>query len=181
MFRIIRWVKSLFKRPKYEEIEPPIQIPPPSGKPGFTLGAVKGATKTELDLAHEAVHMMNKVLVSDVFRSAVLAAKFTSTRGVSNDKIYEMYTKSEHMVNIEFFTGTWRQNNVWRTVAYDNADEFVHVNRVFVTEWVTLASTCFHEIAHALGFSHKSASEHTSVPYTMNEIFEECVEKLGLK
>ena len=65
------------------------------------------------------------------------------------------------------------------TVGYDDPAEplTMHLNLYFVKDKFAVASTTLHEAAHARGFIHKSSREGSSVPYTMNYIFDKCAQQ----
>ena len=149
---------------------------------GFVLGQTEGLIVGELPMIMDAIKKVNTVVKSTVFRNEMIASRFTETEGLTNQEIYDKFTKSKITVNVSMFTGSWRQNHVYRTVGFDDeGDDFVHANRYFVDDSSTLASLILHEIAHSLGFSHSSSTDYTSVPYMMNSIYDTCAERLGIK
>ncbi len=179
--RIWSFIKSLFGVKPPMIMVQPVEAPEINGIPGFYLGKVKGAYPNEIEIIKSAVQLVAEVVRSDHFYKQVIAAKFTSTNGKSNLEIYQAFTTRAITVNVAMFTGSFMQNRVYHTVGYDNDDEFVHANRYFVQDANTLGSLIIHEVAHSLGFHHESASESTSVPYSMNKIFESTQIKLSFR
>lgn len=177
---------ALFRRKQVEVKKPvddvhpadPVE-PDPNGEGWYKLVEVVNASESEAHTAGRAVLLVERVVRHPSFKTMVMDAKFTSTGGKTNAEIYDIFTKSQVPVKVSMFTGTYMQNKVWKTVGFDDVnDDYVHANRYFVQDEDTLASLIIHEVAHALGFSHASASEYTSVPYQMNRICEAVIEKL---
>ena len=155
-------------------VVPSVEIPAEYGlTPGFYIGKVEGATAGELIMVGEAVELLQRHVMTPRFRAAVLSKIFTSFNGLSNAQIADKFQTSALSVNVKFFTGSFKQNRIYKTVGLDSStDDFVWANRYFVKDKKTLASLILHELAHSLGFSHSSAKEYTSVPYQMNTILE---------
>lgn len=192
MKKIINWLKKLFnigtgsKVPQSNSsVDVPVKIPlgTDMSTPDITLGTITGATVNECKMIAQAVDYVRQVVSSSEFREAVIYAKFTNTNGLSNQQIYDLFTKTKLLVNVDMFDGSWKQNHVWHTMGYEDPnDDFVHANRYFIQDALTMGSLILHELSHEpLGFHHNSASDSSSVPYTMNRIFESVAEKLGIK
>lgn len=187
---MFRFIKKLFGFGSVVKVPQPIKTdagdssPDPlkngSSAPDIIPGIITGASDAEKAMILTAITYVKRVVYSPEFRDAVIFAKFTSTKGLSNREIYEKFTNSYLVVNVDHFTGNWKQNHVWHTVGYEAGDGFIHSNRAFVTDAMTMGSLILHELAHTLGFSHSSASEATSVPYTCNRIFDDVTKKIGL-
>lgn len=145
------------------------------------IGDIISLNEQERQMCVGAIIIVRDILASAFFKEEILAASFTNTNGMTNLQIYNKYIYSKLIVNIHMFYGSWYQNHVARTIGYDTpGDEYVNANRYFVQDSVTLASLVMHETAHALGWSHASSTEYTSVPYMMNKISETVMKKLGL-
>lgn len=142
------------------------------------LGEVKGASNLELAMTVRSVFVMDQIIISDEFKDEVLKSLFTSTNGLTNQQIYNTLTDEPIIMNVTFFTGSFVQNRVYKTVGLDNGSGIVYANRFFVQNVMTLTSLMMHEFAHQKGFHHKSASEKTSVPYMMNTIFDAVYKKV---
>lgn len=179
MTRIWNWIKRFFGIGQNSgEVVLPVDPPDVSGPPGFYLGKVKGIYPSEAQMVKDAVALVEKVVRSPYFQDEVMRTQFTSTNGKTNAGIYVDFTQRAFIVNVAMFTGSWFQNKRSKTIGYDNADEYVHANRYFIKTSEDLGSLVIHECAHSIGYSHKKASEKTSVPYAMNKIFETVLEKI---
>lgn len=138
---------------------------------------VKGnfsGSDTERGLFAEAVDKVNAVYESNCFQGEMLGSKFTNTKGLSNAQVLGEFASRNLVANVRFFSGSFKQNYVWKTVGYVNGDGNIYVNRFFVKSSDKLASNIMHEKAHDVGFKHKSSTEYTSVPYSMNRIYKKC-------
>lgn len=140
-------------------------------------------------LPHEAAMVdaafadLNRVLSSDVFERCVLSAAFTETNGLSNQQIYALAVdRSPLTVDFTMFNGTEEHNNVWLTMGYEDPrwPTVCFANRHFITNKELCASLILHETMHLLGFTHRGV-KRTSVPYTMNRIYENAAAQLGLQ
>ena len=192
MRAIINFFKRIFGfgRTTKVPVEAPTGIPEPiknppsdvgSGFPDISVGEVRNATDNEMKMIGKAIVFNRMVVYSPEFKEAVLAAEFTETNGLTNLQIWEKFTTGSIKVNIEMFTGSFTQNRIYKTVGYDlPGDDFTYINRYFVQDEITMGSLILHELSHALGFSHYNKYTQTSVPYTMNHIFELVARKLGL-
>jgi hypothetical protein len=177
-------------RPKTIETPPQVHVQPaptPIQKPAVTglhypslvVGKITGATDEETSIIMQAIGKANAVLKSDCFHQHVLTANFTSTNGLTNKEIFDVLSAKPRLANVELFDGTWKQNQVWRTIAYDQGDGVVYVNRYFFGDVNDCASMLMHEaIGHQNGFTHESAEEYTSIPYEMNSFFDACNGKI---
>lgn len=192
MRRFINWIKKVFGFGSVSKVPPiqtgtvePVVIPIPIGStiPDFVVGDIKGASESERKMIIQAIGYVKQVVYSPEFKSAVMGATFTSTRGLSNIEIYNLFQTTLFVVNVDMFDGTWRQNHVWHTQGYEDPnDDYVHANRYFIQDALNMGSLILHELAHEpLMFTHSSASEYTSVPYACNAIFSNVATKLGIK
>ncbi len=139
------------------------------------LGEVKNATSEEVQMVRDAAALVERVVSSAEFRARVLDFAFTSTGSQSNAQIYERLTSGTMMIRVTMFTGSWIENHVWHTQGRDIGDGVVYANRYFIDDAHAMGSLILHEYAHQRGYHHESASESSSVPYAMNEIFESVV------
>jgi len=158
------------------------QRAPASGQfPSVVQGTVT-CLPAERAMVDDAYHDLNKVLSSESFKSKVLAAPFTETRGMSNQQVYDLaVSKSPVAVDFSMFTGTWKQNHLWHTMGYEDSMQpnVCFANRHFIRAKEVSASLILHETMHIIGFRHDHVKA-TSVPYTMNRIYDAVAAELGL-
>lgn len=141
--------------------------------PMLVKGSFAGKSNESV-LFDEAVEKVNAIYGSECFREEVKNAKFTNTNNLNNDEVYLQFVNHRLLANVSFFYGTFKQNYIWKTVGYVNGDGRIYVNRFYVKSSDKLASNIMHEKAHDVGFRHSSSTEYSSVPYTMNRIFDKC-------
>lgn len=153
---------------------PDTQPPLPSDGDIIIITKVGNAQATEAELLKEGVRSANKVLRSLCFRDKLLNRRLTSTRGRLNTAIYESLTSPRVELELYFFTGTRRQNYRYRTVGYFTGPNQIYMNRFFVKTAEQIADNLLHEAAHSRGYTHRSARESSSIPYTMNALFSAC-------
>jgi hypothetical protein len=178
--RFFRWIASIFKKPAKIVMYQPPTPNEVVGTPGLYLGKIMNASPDEAEMIKRAVNICEAVIRADYFKELILNSNFTSADGRTNEQIYEDYTTKAIPVNVAMFTGNWWQNHKSHTWGYDNNDEYVHANRYFVQDAMSLGSLILHETAHYLGYHHESADDLTSVPYSMNGFFDEVTKRLGI-
>lgn len=135
----------------------------------FIIGKIK-CDKGEVALCDTAIKELNRIFNLKEFKDDVLNFKYSD--GSNGIDVLNNFRKQVNVVNISFFYGSFMQNKVYKTVGLDNGTGVVFVNRYFVDDVKTLTSLCAHEISHALGYSHQSAKDYYSVPYTLNRLVE---------
>lgn len=128
----------------------------------------------------KAEAILNKVLVSKLFHSKVLAYKFTETGGKSNQEIYEILLEP-YTVSVNLYK-TWKW---WsRVVAWVSGKGATtihyHTKFFYPNKPHEVAGTLMHETSHCKGFYHNIKPWFKTVPYAMNAIIEECANELGL-
>ena len=149
-------------------------------RPRLILGEITGATDKEKVMVAQAVSNDSHILASDCFKNKVLSAKFTETNGLTNEQIYATFAENVIVVNVEMFTGNFRQNYIYKTVGVDIGDGVVYANRFFANTVEVLQSLIPHEVAHGKHFHHYDV-KRTSVPYQFNDFVEECSKELNKK
>lgn len=148
--------------------------------PSVELTMIKG-TENELNQIRAGVLLLNAVYASQCFEREVLTREFTETNEMNNQEIYNLLRSGTIFVSVIMYTGSWAENNLWRTVGYVRANipDTVFQNRHFVTNEAEIARNLIHEIAHLRGFNHYQVFA-TSVPYQMNDIWDICAGELGI-
>ena len=138
----------------------------------------------ESSLISNAQADLNKVLASPEFQQAVLAAHFTETNDKTNEEIYKLIASSSPVhLDIVLFKGGLKVNKWDHTQGFedDSAPNVVFGNTYFIgNRRGFLASLMLHEAMHVLGFHHYDEPVTTSIPYTMNTIYDGVAQKLGL-
>lgn len=149
----------------------------------LTMGAITGASAEERAMILAGADAANKVMASDCYKKILLAGAFTETNGLSNQQILDKQLKGPVTVNVEMFTGSFKQNYWSKTIGYEYMDEpqNLYMNRHFVDTAFMVGDNIMHEgEGHSQGFWHNGVKS-TSVPYGENDIFEECATQLGIK
>ncbi len=136
--------------------------------------ALIGFTLEEMDKHRTAQRMLELVVNSWEFRQELLALALTSTGGMDNAKIYNLVIngaeilspESDYEADISVHAYRKRGSVVGYTYA-STEKTFLNLNFFRKYDYSQVASNLMHEWLHKLGFGHKSASEHTSVPYAV--------------
>lgn len=127
--------------------------------------------------AHECVRVVNTL----EFKWAILQAKFTETRGLTNQEIYERIlsgSDKDHEADfmLDIYVKSYHKKN--RTLGYTYMSTFkTWVNRRYLADLDPenpddvrhLAGHIMHEACHNMGFRHEH-THHTSVPYVVGRI-----------
>jgi hypothetical protein len=139
-------------------------------------GHDRAVTAGEQGAVDEGIALANAVLKSDCFKTGVLAATMTHTDDLTASEVYAIMTRLPVVaLKYDLYDGTAAHG----TMGYDDSGspDVIHLNLFFVKDRFAIASVTLHEAAHLRGFIHKSSKEGSSVPYTMNYIFEQCAKK----
>lgn len=165
---------------------PALDIQQPDATPASYPVIVQGAVDcwpAETAMITAAYVDLNKVVSSQLFKDQVLAAQFTETNTMSNAAIYDlMVARSPIAVDFVMFAGKFFKNVFSKTMGYEdpNRPNACFANRHFIKSKEVCASLILHETMHILGFKHL-AVKATSVPYTMNNIYDTVARALGLE
>lgn len=140
----------------------------------------------EEKVKHEkAVEEAFIVLNSQRFKNKFLETKLSSTEGLTNLEIYEKLMSGYDEFNkevdrdIDVSVEMYYKNNKVVGYTYPTTHK-TFLNRKFFKSFDTADVACnlVHEYLHKVGFDHKSAKEHTSVPYAIGYLVEECIREL---
>lgn len=176
----------LSAKPNPARVDPP-QAPEPitpviidaHPTPKVILGTVD-ATGSEIKKIKEGIELLNRAMSTASFKQKVLAAKFTETNDLSNQQIYDHLCANPITINVSVYTGSYVDNHFNHTIGYEDEPGTVHINRYFVFSAYEFADNIIHEAeGHSQGFSHYGVMA-TSVPYVLNDIFEECCAEMGI-
>lgn len=176
--------------PIIEHIDPPVvtstptpsatPVLPVSSYPQITEGKIVNATDFESALIKESIRRDQAVLASDCAKTEVLSSTYTTTTDTP-EMIWTKLLKNPKQINVTMFYGSWLQNYGYKTVGIDKGDGIVYANRFYVKDADTLGSLNLHEgEGHGQGYTHESALDSSSQPYTMNRVYEKCAKVLGL-
>jgi hypothetical protein len=142
------------------------------------------ATPKEVALVQAAIADMNKVVASSNFKAAVLAAKFTEQNGLTNQEIYDLILRrSPIRLDVKFYTEFMLVNFF---SGNDGFEDRKSPNTCFGNRGAIKGSRAFlgslmlHETMHVLGFRHDGPVTST-VPYTMNRIYDHVAKQLALE
>lgn len=145
----------------------------------FEIHKMDGFTDAERDKFIRATAKAQKILNSKKFRERFLALPLEQTQNKTNLEIYQMIMSGADKLNKENdgdidvqITMYYSFNN---TVGYTYPDTwFTWINRKFFTNYneADVACNIMHEYMHNLGFGHRKASDHNSVPYATGYLVE---------
>lgn len=137
---------------------------------------VVNETISEFHKFSKAVDLITHVTTSKLFADKVMAAQFSETNGFSNAQILSMVDNAEPKITVRVYKSWWS-----KVVGYTYfKSNTIYVNRKYLGGLVGVASNLLHEVMHILNFGH-AGKWSSSVPYTMNRIFEECCLQMDLK
>lgn len=197
MFRsILNFFKRLFSKkvivpqPRIETESPESSTDAPAstdgsgvtGKCEIEVGKIRAMNEDERQMVVGAFIIVRDVVTSKYFEEEVLKFKFDPklVRGLTNKQILDLYRNTKMTANIQMFTGSFMENKVWGTNAYEaNEEGFIRINRYFINTSLDVGSTILHELGHnPLEFTHPRL-EQNSVSYGMNQIYTIVTKKLG--
>ena len=133
----------------------------------------------------EAVEKLNVIINSEEFKKRVLAFRFTSTQGLKNDQIYSVIMSGkEKLTPLENYSWDFQvkfyTKRLSKVVGYTYPSiTYIYCNTKFFDKHdiAEVAANFAHEYCHKLGFDHKSASEHTSIPYAIGYIIRDLIKE----
>ena len=142
-------------------------------------------TKEEIEKHILAVNNAVKVLNSKRFKEKFLKLKLTNTDGLNNTQIYDKLMSGADDFNpevdrdIDVYVEMYFKNN--RVVGYTKPSiNKTYLNRKFFRSFdaADVACNLVHEYLHKVGFDHYSAKEHSSVPYAIGYLVEDCIREM---
>lgn len=155
---------------------PALPAPAPTPTQRIMIGTITGATADEVPMIYEGLRLANAMLDRQCFRQWVLAAKYSENNGFTQQQIFDQVESQPSKVDVEMYTGTWKENHISKTVGWeaDPFDGVVHMNRYFVNSAAMVGDNLIHEDrGHSIGFHHYQVHS-TSEPYGMNYAYEGC-------
>jgi hypothetical protein len=165
-------IPSVSPSPIAEPVTIPSQMP--GTHPMLVLKGTKGATPAEIKRIESATARANRVLASPCFKQWVLAAKYSENKGMTQAQIYALLSKAPMELTVEIFDGSWKENHVWHTVAYEGTGAQIRLNRYYLGDDTSISATEIHERGgHGNGFQHEGVKSQ-SVPYGLQWAMEGC-------
>lgn len=129
--------------------------------------------------------MLETVVNSWEFRQELLSLVMTSTRGMTNAKIYNAIINGGETLSPEIDNEadiSVQAYRKWgRVVGYTletTNRTWLNLNFFDGFSYAQIANNLFHEWLHKLGFDHVSANETSSVPYAVGSLVERLVKHL---
>ena len=145
----------------------------------------EGFTEEQLTKYMKAVGLTAKVINSKRFEEKFMKLNLTNTNGLTHKQIFtKMKSGAENLDPVEdreidVFITMYYKNN--KTVGYtfpSVKDTWVNSKFFNSYEPADIGCNLIHEWLHKLGFNHASAKEHTSVPYAVGYLVEECIREM---
>ena len=149
------------------------------------INSITNFRDDEKVLYFESVRMLDLIVNSKEFVQRFLALKLTNTEGLTNHEILAIiYSGREELQpiddrEIDVDVTIYESNN--STVGYTNQSTIrTWVNRKFFRDYTAaeVAGNLFHEWVHKLGFGHRNAKEHTSVPYAAGYLVRDMIREM---
>lgn len=153
---------------------------------------IDGFSGASLEKLEHAFGVLEAVVNTEEFKTRVINFKnskgeraFASNTGKSNEEIYEFFMDGEETLQpnttgeINFFLKLYNRP-FSKVIGWTNGDiNTIHINWKFFKNFKPqdVAGNLAHEWTHKLGFGHKSAKEHDSVPYAIGYIVREMGER----
>lgn len=138
----------------------------------LTILSEYGTTPDDTELLEQAVALISEVTATKRFADLLMAAPLTETQGKANAQVLQDIDCARLQVSINLYDSWWSKVIGWTTLQ----GNIIHVNRKYFHGVVSIASNLLHEGSHILGYTHNGVWA-TSVPYTLNRIFEQvCME-----
>ncbi len=141
----------------------------------------------------EAFHLLELAANSDEFKNRVINFRnkrgeraFASNNGFANEEIYQIFMSGKEVLQpttlgeMNFYLRLY--NKPWsKVIGYTDATtNLININWKFFRGYMPydVAANLGHEWTHKIGFDHKSAAEHDSVPYAIGYILGDIAEKM---
>lgn len=130
-----------------------------------------------------AARLLEIVVNSQEFKDAVLKKSFTTTNKTPR-QIYDLIMTGEEVLQkdvdyeMDVHVKIYHENNKTVGYTYPNTVQ-TWVNRKFFDSYELgqIAGNMFHEWMHKLGFSHISAKDYKSVPYSLGYLVTDMIRK----
>lgn len=156
---------------------------------------VVGGNQCQREKALRATEILLKVVNSEELRYRIISfvnkkgkLEFSNNLGLSNLEVYQMIMFGQEKLTPEKnhqwdFEVRFYTNRFSKVVGYTNPKiTYINCNTKFFDKYTPeeVASNFAHEYLHKLGFDHKSALDHDSVPYAVGYMVKEVARELAL-
>lgn len=154
---------------------------------------INGFSGNKRDKLEEAFMALERIVNSQEFKNRVINFKnskgeraFASNRGLSNEEIYERLMEGREDLQpntpgeMNFYLKLYYRP-FSRVIGYTGPDtNRIHVNWKFFKRYDVseVAANLMHEWLHKMGYGHRSAREHDSVPYAIGYIIGEMIKEM---
>ena len=130
--------------------------------------SLKGFTPQQENTIKLAWGIMDTVLNHDFFRHRLLQEKMSETKGLTPQEVWETITGGDWNIHVVGY----RPWHWWsKVVGYFSGGDKIFINTRKMGSPLSVASLLVHENSHRLGFHHRF-HWYSSVPYTLNRVFE---------
>jgi hypothetical protein len=154
----------------------------------FQLHGIDNFNEIEKTKFFNALDQARQVINSDDFKSRFLSLNLEQTEGFSNEQIFDMFMSGSDKFNKEADSDIdlkiTMYYSIGRAIGYTLPSTFATwINRKFFSGMniAEIAGNIIHEYFHNLGFDHRRASDHNSVPYAGGYLVRDMIiEKLNL-
>lgn len=153
---------------------------------------VKGFDAQSNEKLEKAFEVLEKVVNTEEFKNRVLnfvnskgQNEFASNKGLTNAQIYTQFMEGRETLQqntpgeMNFYLSLYYKRYS-KVIGWTNGDiNTININWKFFKGFKPsdVAGNLAHEWTHKLGFGHKSAAEHDSVPYAVGYIAREMCER----
>lgn len=146
-----------------------------------------GFSEAQMEKHRTAQRMLETVVNSWEFRQELLSLAMTSTKGFTNAKIYNMIINGAEVLSPDIDNEADISVHAFRRWGRVVGYTMDHTHKTWLNlnffdrkdfTYEAVATNLFHEWLHKLGFDHKSAKEHSSVPYAASKLVGNLVKHL---
>lgn len=153
-----------------------------------------GFSGSNLIKLQAAFEIINRIVNSVEFKDRIINFKnkngkreFASNKGLSNEEIYQIFMDGREILlpdtpgEMNLYLKLYH-NRFSRVIGYTSPKtNLIHINFKYFKNYSPqdVASNLVHEWVHKLGFDHKSAKEHDSVPYAIGYIVDDIYLKMA--
>jgi hypothetical protein len=156
-----------------------------SNKVKFEIHELKDFSNLEKEKFHKAMSKCEVILNSEKFKNELLNLKLEQTEGKTNLQIYDEIMLGADKLNKE----ADQDVDVYLTIYYSFKSTVGYtypstwrtwINRKFFSKFDEgeIAGNVMHEYMHKLGYGHRTAKDHNSVPYAVGYLVRDLIKKI---